>query len=269
MYYFFKTYRYRTIWSIVIPFITAVFFSIAATSGDKQLTNQYINLFFYANDPQTVLALLLSLIVFFVFLCCLTGIFTDDLQIQITYCFTRKRNLLKWYFSMIQLLVFLSVISLLSYSLCGSIIIFIFGNFTPSDFFFEINVLFKIIILVWLFVFSVSFFINVLSLFIRKKYIMPIMTVMLSAFAACLPFSIKNENKVLVSINPIARLNASLHTDVLSTSYFEKYSDSINVHLFDLRFLGSVFYFIFLSLIAFIIGIIAIKKTDIAIKMEE
>lgn len=269
MYYLLKTYRHRTIWSMVIPFITAVFFSLAASSVNEQITNQYIKLFFYANDPQTVFAMLLSMIVYFVFLCCLTGVFTDDLQIRTTYCFTRKRNLLKWYFSMIRLLIFLSVISVLSYLLCGSIIIFILGNYTLSNFFFEINVLFKILILVWLFVFSVSFFINVLSLFIRKKYIMPIMIVMLSAFTACLSFSIKNENILLTSINPIARLNASLHTDILSTSYFENYSNSIDVHLFNLRFSGSVLYFIILSLIAFIIGIIAIKKTDIAIKMEE
>lgn len=269
MHYFSKTYRQRIIWATVIPAITAIFFSIAAASVEQQIANQYIKLFFYANDPQTEFAMILSMIVYFVFLCCLTGIFTDDLQIQITYCFTRKKNIMKWYFSMTGLLLLLSVISVLSYTLCGSIIIFILGNYSFSVFFIEINVLLKIIILVWLFVFCISFFINVIALFIKKKYIMPVMTVILSALAACLPFSIEKEKTILMSVNPIARLNASLHTDILNTAYFEDYANGIDVNLFDLKFGESVFYFIFLSAIAFVIGIIAVKKTDIAMKTEE
>lgn len=265
----FYAYRYRTICSIVIPAITAIFFSLAAISDSQQITDQYIKLFFYANDPQTVFAMFLSLIVYFVFLCCLAGVFTDDLQIQITYCFIRKRNLLKWFFSMTRVLFFLSLISILSYSLCGSIIFYIFGNHSFSDFFLEINVLIKIIFLVWLFIFSFSFLINVMALFIRKKFIMPVIVVILSIFTACLPLSIKNKSTFLLSINPIARLNASLHTDILYTPYFENYVDSIDVNLFNLKFSDSVLYFMFLSSITFVIGIIAIRKTDIAMKLEE
>lgn len=269
MYYISKIYRHRIIWAIVIPAISSLFFSLAATSAEPQVMNQYIRFFFYANDPQTEFAMMLTLIVYFVFLCCLTGVFTDDLQTHVTYCFTRKKNIMQWYFSMVALLVALSAIAVLSYTLCGSAIILIFENYPAADFIVELNALLKTIILVWMFVFSTSLFLNVMTLLIKKKYILPTLIVALSFFAAFIPFSIKNENTILLSLNPIVRFNASLHTDILNTPYFEKYANSVNVDVYNLRFWDSFLYFVALSTLAFVIGIIIVKKTDIAMKTEE
>lgn len=269
MYYFSKIYRHRIIWAIVIPAISSLFFSIGATFAEPQVMHQYIKFFFYLNDPQNELAMMLTLIVYFVFLCCLIGVFTDDLQMHVTYCFTRKKNIMQWYFSMVALLAALSALVVLSYTLCGSAIILIFENYSAADFIVELSALIKTIILVWMFVFTASLFLNVMTLLIKKKYILPTAIVALSFFAAFIPFSIKNENTILLSLNPIARLNASLHTDILNTPYFERYSGSIDVNVYNLRFWDSFVYFASLSILAIIIGIIIVKKTDIAMKTED
>lgn len=269
MRYYPKIYRGRIMWSVMFSALTSFFFTLMAMAAPQSIENVYILSFFYSNDPETELAMILCLLLYFVLLCLLTGIFTDDLQIQITYCFTRKKNITKWYFSMIGLLACLCTIIVATYTLCSSILLFTFGNYSLSDLSSHIGAITKIIALVWLFVFCVSFFINVISLIIKKKYIMPFTVVVLSIFAAILPSSIKSDSKLLVSLNPVARLNASLHVDILSVPYFDKYVGDVDVAALGLHFWDTAFYFFILSAIAFFIGLIVIKKTDIAMKSEE
>lgn len=269
MRYYPKIYRGRIMWSVIFSALTSFFFTLIALATPQSIENVYILVFFYSNDPETELAMILCLLLYFVFLCLLTGTFTDDLRIQITYCFTRKKNIVKWYLSMIGLLACLCTIVVTTYTLCSSLLLFTFGGYSFSDFLPHLGAILKIIALVWLFVFCASFFINIISLIIKKKYIMPFVIVVLSLFAAILPSSIKSGNNLLVSLNPVARLNASLHMDILSVPYFDKFTGAVDENALGLRFLDTVLYFLILSAIAFFIGLIVIKKTDIAMKSEE
>lgn len=268
MYYVLKTYRHRILWAILIPALCSIFFSFAALSVPMSLISQYEEFFTYCNDPLTPSAMIIMVLVYLVFLCCLTGVFTDDMQIHVTYCFTRKKNIYRWLFSSIVFLAFLSFLAIFSYTICGNLVICIAKHISFQEFISEFSSLLKIVFLLWLFVFSMSLLINVFSLIFKKKYVLVLSISFLVVLAACIPFIIKSENKILYWMNPVIRMNFTLHSDIAPEYFEEFFFGNLDPSIFHMKFLTSILYFLILIVIAVIIGIFVVKKTDIALKEE-
>ncbi|MBO5947436.1 hypothetical protein J6Q66_01215 [bacterium] len=265
----FCIYKQRILSAIVIPFVTGLIFSFFTIGNTQEysLMLSFFRLFHYANDIKSITPMVLTATPYLVLLCSLTGIFTDDLKIQATYCFSRKKNITNWYISRIGLLSLLSVICVIVFFITGSTIIFIFSKDSVINLLTNFAI-WKMLFVVCLYVFSFAFLINTFSLVIKKKYIFPITALIIFVFSSLIPYSAASENKILLIINPMVHINAELHCDILPLSFLETISDT-DWSFLGISFQNSCIYFCIVGVIAFTIGILIVNHIDIAFKEED
>lgn len=269
MKHFFCIYKQRILSAVLIPFVTGLIFSFFTIGNTQEcsLMLSFFRLFHYANDIKSITPMVLTATPYLVLLCSLTGVFTDDLKIQATYCFSRKKNITNWYFSRIGLLSILSVICVVVFFTIGSVVIIIFSKDSVITLLSNVAI-WKMLFLVIMYIFSFAFLINTFSLVIKKKYIFPVTALIIFIFSSLIPYSAISENKILLIINPMVHINAELHCDILPLSFLETIGDT-DWSFLGISFQNSCIYFCIVGIIAFIVGILIVNHTDIAFKEED
>lgn len=268
--YFHRIYRQRIVWALLIPAATGLIFGFFALSETREWPPllSFFRLFHFANDPENIAPMVLTAAPYLVLLCSLTGIFTDDLSIQTTYCFSRRKNVIRWYFSRIGALLFLSAVCVSVFFSVGSAVIVIAERRAFAEYDDCMDAILKMLFLTFLFVFGMGFAVNSASLLVKKKYIFPVTALIVFLFAAMISVAAKSENSFLMAINPMARINAELNCDILPQKFLDFIGDD-GWGALGLTFGGSCVYFSAVSVFAFLSGLFIVKHTDIALKEED
>ncbi len=259
-----RLYRQRILVSMTVCCLCACMLSLVAIQGSlgDVLLNQ-LQAFYFMSDMTNVLAVILQLIPFTLFIICFIDLFRKDLQIEIIYCFTRERNLKRWFLKKLFLLSLFSFLMILFFRLLGIIFLqissptgidAISGTVLPN---------FYTVILAWLFVFTVSLLMNMLSFYVPVKWLLPALVLLF--FMLGLHFVYARNTKLQWLLNPIFHFYFKAHIEYLD--YVSPADAGFTMPNFMVW--QSVLFFFVVIMIISVIGYWRIKKIDFGLLLED
>lgn len=138
-----------------------------------------LNIFYMIYNVEDFLAAILLFLPFIMLILLTSDLFIFQLHIEIYYCFTRRRQIHIWYIKKSALIALLTALCVL-FIQAGSIIVnLIYHNYPSVTLGKTIFPSMCIFFLSWMFLFSFSLLSNILSFYLPRKWVPPVLLTVL------------------------------------------------------------------------------------------
>jgi len=259
-----RLYRERILFLVAVSVLSSLLLTFIAVQAllDNLFLNQ-LQSFYFMYDMTDALSVILQMIPFTIFIVSMSGIFKLGIKTELTYYFTREQNLKKWFFKKFFVLVVLSLLTLGVFQIVGIVFLYIYSGESAEALRNTFLPNFYVFLLAWLFVFTFSLLINMLSLYVPAKVLLPLFV--FAIFLLGLHYVYEKTAGVYVSINPITHFFFKNHVEYLDYAPLE----DATIVIPGLMTWHSVMFFLIIIAVITLIGYWKIKRTDLGLLLED
>ncbi len=255
-----RLYRERIIFLLTVSILSSLLLSLITVQAplDSMFLNQ-LQSFYFMYDMTDALSVILQMIPFTIFIVSISGIFKLGIKTELTYYFTREQNLKKWFFKKVFVLVILSLFMLGIFQITGMVLVYMYSPVSVEVLLHTLLPNFYVLLLAWLFVFTFSLLINMISLYVSTKLLLP--SFIFTIFIFGLHYVYAKTAGIHWLINPIVHFFFKNHIEYLNYAPLEDASIVIP----GLMVWQSVLFFGVIIAVVTAIGYWKIKRTDLGL----
>lgn len=209
-----RIYRQRFLLLHLVCIACAVFFT--AVNLDipyESLFERQVDAFYFTASVENLISLILMFLPHIMIIALLSDLFLQDIGIEATYCLTRHRKPLRWYAKKCTLLAAASAYAILLMQLVVIVVIQLAGKGTTRELVGTLAPNLSLFLLSWLFVFTFSLALNLLSFSVAPRWLVPVLLVIL--FFMILQMRIAMKSKTGWQWNPAVHFYLNCHAEFL------------------------------------------------------
>lgn len=207
-----RIYRQRFLLLNLVCIVCAVFFTVSNLDIPyESLFERQLDSFYFVNDVKDLIAIVLLFLPSIMIVALLSDLFLQDIGIEATYCLTRHRKPLRWYAKKCTLLAAASAYAILLMQLVVIVVIQLAGKGTTRELVGTLAPNLSLFLLSWLFVFTFSLALNLLSFSVAPRWLVPVLLVVLFALFVQMKFAMGS--KTYWQFNPAIHFYLRCHAE--------------------------------------------------------
>lgn len=262
-----RIYRQRFLMLHLVCITCAVFFTaINLNIPYESLFERQIDAFYFTASVENLISLILMFLPHIMIIALLSDLFLQDIGIEAAYCLTRHRKPLRWFAKKCALLAAASAYAILLVQLTVIAVILFAGRCTVRELAGALAPNLYLFSLSWLFVFTVSLALNLLSFSVAPRWLMPVLLVVLFLFI--LQMRIAMKSKTGWQWNPAIHFYLNCHAEFLPFAR-QASEEAAKVLLPGLRVWHSLVYFGVLDAALLVLGYLRARRLEFGLLLED
>lgn len=262
-----RIYRQRFLLLHLVCIACGVFFT--AVNLDipyESLFERQIDAFYFTANVENLISLILMFLPHIMIIALLADLFLQDIGIEATYCLTRHRKPLRWFAKKCALLAAASAYAILLMQLSVTTVILLAGKSTARELAGALAPNLYLFLLSWLFVFTFSLALNLLSFSVAPRWLVPALLAVL--FILILQMRIAMKSKTGWQWNPAIHFYLNCHVEFLFFAW-QASEEAAEALLPGLKVWHSLAYFSALDTALFALGYWRARRLEFGLLLED